>query len=99
MKFFRLFSETRAQAANPLKASQAYKNIVDGLTEAKEAAEDANVIIDGARGQVIRFENLQIFKYILIDIFFFFLRFIPMVWVAIPYSTRLWTRQYNRMNN
>lgn len=55
MNFFSLFSETRAQAANPLKASQAYKNIVDGLTEAKESAEDANIIIDGASSQVFFF--------------------------------------------
>ncbi|XP_011501171.1 PREDICTED: laminin subunit alpha-1 [Ceratosolen solmsi marchali] len=41
-----LFSETRAQAANPLKASQAYKNIVQGLIEAKQTANSANKIID-----------------------------------------------------
>lgn len=44
-----LFSETRDIAASPLKASQAYKNIVDSLTRAngtalmaKETAEDTN---------------------------------------------------------
>ncbi|XP_034944517.1 laminin subunit alpha-1-like isoform X2 [Chelonus insularis] len=33
-----LFDRTRNDAANPLKASQAYKNIVDNLTEARHAA-------------------------------------------------------------
>ena len=47
-----MFSETRAQAANPLKASQAYKNIADGLTEAKESALDANIIVDGVNRKV-----------------------------------------------
>lgn len=47
-----LFSETRAQAADPLKASQAYNNIVEGLAEAREAAEDANVILDNVNREV-----------------------------------------------
>ncbi|XP_014204068.2 laminin subunit alpha-1 [Copidosoma floridanum] len=47
-----LFSETRAQAANPLKASQAYKNIVDGLMEAEQAAYDANDILDDVHRKV-----------------------------------------------
>jgi len=33
-----LFAETRDIAASPLKASQAYKNIVDGLQAAKVTA-------------------------------------------------------------
>jgi hypothetical protein len=50
--FTSLFSETRAQAANPLKASQAYKNIMEGLIESKQAATDANKIINGVNVMV-----------------------------------------------
>ncbi|XP_066580920.1 laminin subunit alpha-1 [Prorops nasuta] len=39
-----LFSKTRVIAANPLKASQAYKNIVDSLVSAKTSAITANRI-------------------------------------------------------
>ncbi|KAJ8669684.1 hypothetical protein QAD02_000943, partial [Eretmocerus hayati] len=51
-QYLGLFSETKAQAANPLKASQAYKNIADGLEEAKSAAEYANTIIDETHKKV-----------------------------------------------
>lgn len=40
-----LFAETRDIAASPLKASQAYKNIVDGLQAARITATTAKEII------------------------------------------------------
>ncbi|XP_051174494.1 laminin subunit alpha-1 isoform X1 [Leptopilina boulardi] len=45
-RYVDLFSETRNQAANPLKASQAYKNIYDNLQNAENAARETNKIAD-----------------------------------------------------
>lgn len=42
-----LFSETRDEAANPLRASQAYKNIFDGLQNARDYGLDANELTSG----------------------------------------------------
>lgn len=47
-----LFAETRDIAASPLKASQAYKNIVDGLRTAKVTAMTAKEIIEEVHGKV-----------------------------------------------
>ncbi|XP_072763928.1 laminin subunit alpha-1 isoform X2 [Anoplolepis gracilipes] len=45
-QYVSLFAETRDIAASPLKASQAYKNIVDGLRAAKVTATAAKKIIE-----------------------------------------------------
>jgi len=51
-----LFAETRDIAASPLKASQAYKNIVDGLQIAKvialEAKEIAGKVYEKVRKEI-----------------------------------------------
>lgn len=62
--FRSLFAKTRDIAASPLKASQAYKNIVDGLQKAKVTALEAKEIVDEIYEKVIRnirfLENLRI---------------------------------------
>ncbi|CAL7932952.1 unnamed protein product [Xylocopa violacea] len=45
-KYVSLFSETRNIAASPLKASQAYKNIVDRINSANITATEANEIAE-----------------------------------------------------
>lgn len=47
-----LFAETRDIAASPLKASQAYKNIVDGLQAAKVTALAAKESIEDVHKKV-----------------------------------------------
>lgn len=47
-----MFAETRNEAVNPLKASQAYKNIADALNEAKIHGEIANTISDEIKNKV-----------------------------------------------
>lgn len=47
-----LFTETRDIAASPLKASQAYKNIVDDLQSAKIIAQAANEIVEEVHKKV-----------------------------------------------
>lgn len=47
-----MFAETRDQAVNPLKASEAYKNIVDGLKEAKKTGEEAKIIAEEIHDKV-----------------------------------------------
>lgn len=41
-----LFEDTRTRAASPLKASQAYKNILDGLHSARHEVDAAREIVD-----------------------------------------------------
>ncbi|XP_014221917.2 laminin subunit alpha-1 [Trichogramma pretiosum] len=61
-QYIGLFLATRAQAANPLKASQAYRNIVNDLIAARNDAQDANIILDGVKAQIypdgINYTNL-----------------------------------------
>ncbi|XP_048508975.1 laminin subunit alpha-1 [Athalia rosae] len=47
-----LFAQTRNEAVNPLKASQAYKNIADALNAAKMSGLEAKVIADETNGKV-----------------------------------------------
>jgi len=53
-----LFAETRNIAASPLKASQAYKNIVDGLQAAKVTALAAKESIEDVHKKV---KNMRFF--------------------------------------
>ncbi|XP_029679159.1 laminin subunit alpha-1-like [Formica exsecta] len=50
-QYVSLFAETRDIAASPLKASQAYKNIVDGLRAAKVTAMAAKEITEEVHGK------------------------------------------------
>lgn len=56
-----LFAETRDIAASPLKASQAYKNIVDGLQMAKVTAMAAKEIVEQVHEKV-RNDSVILFK-------------------------------------
>ena len=63
-----LFSETRNQAANPLKASQAYKNIFDSLQNAEITARQTNEIANDVF-EMVNFQNTY-FKYLIFFIDF-----------------------------
>ncbi|XP_032674953.1 laminin subunit alpha-1 isoform X4 [Odontomachus brunneus] len=51
-QYVSLFAETRDIAASPLKASQAYKNIIDGLQAAKISAQAAKATAEEVHGKV-----------------------------------------------
>lgn len=54
-----LFAETRNIAASPLKASEAYKNIVDSLEAAKVTALAAKTVAEEVHKKVRNFPNFH----------------------------------------
>ena len=71
-----LFAKTRDIAASPLKASQAYKNIVDGLQAAKVTALAAKEIVEDVHKKVKHDYYNTIFFEFRIFIFFLFIKLI-----------------------